>query len=139
MKLLLLTTEEVARIVNDANRAYCIAIGDPVPELWDNLDEETKQSAMDGISFALKGASPEESHNNWMKFKTEHGWTYGEEKDLEKKTHPCLVPYDELPYAQKVKDKLFLSIIDTFSIDVDDLDSLHQLPRIKDLPDEHQI
>lgn len=33
------------------------------------------------------------------------GWTYGEVKDTEKKTTPCLVPYDELPESEKEYDR----------------------------------
>ena len=32
-------------------------------------------------------------------------------KDLKKKTHHCLVPYDELPEAQKAKDAIFQAVI----------------------------
>ena len=37
------------------------------------------------------------------------GWVYGEHKDEQRKTHPCIVPYDELPAAQRAKDALFLA------------------------------
>lgn len=47
-----------------------------------------------------------------MKEKIEDGWVYGDEKDTEKKTHPCLVPYEELPEFQKKKDALFQAIVD---------------------------
>jgi hypothetical protein len=39
--------------------------------------------------------------------KRSEGWEHGETKDVERKTHPCLVPYDELPPEQKRKDELF--------------------------------
>jgi hypothetical protein len=31
-------------------------------------------------------------------------------KDPEAKTHPCLVPYDDLPEYQQLKDRVFLAI-----------------------------
>jgi hypothetical protein len=36
---------------------------------------------------------------------------YGETKDPVKKTHPWMIPYDELPQIQKTKDKLFLAVV----------------------------
>ena len=35
------------------------------------------------------------------------GWVYGIVKDPESKTHPCLVPYQDLPAEQRIKDSLF--------------------------------
>lgn len=34
-------------------------------------------------------------HDVWAAGRIKEGWTYGEVKDTEKKTTPCLVPYDE--------------------------------------------
>lgn len=35
-------------------------------------------------------------HENWMAERMENGWTYGPEKDVERKRSPYLVPYEEL-------------------------------------------
>jgi ryanodine receptor 2 len=35
----------------------------------------------------------------------DEGWTYGPERDGQAKTHPCLVPYDELPEDEKEYDR----------------------------------
>jgi hypothetical protein len=32
-------------------------------------------------------------------------------RDPEKKTHPCMLPYAELPESQKKKDDLFLTTV----------------------------
>ena len=63
-------------------------------------------SLLQGTRFGLKniGMTPEENHENWMRCKTEQGWVYGEVKDFEKKTHPDLVPFDELPKVEADKD-----------------------------------
>jgi hypothetical protein len=36
---------------------------------------------------------------------------YGEVKDAEKKTHPCIVPYKDLPPEQQAKDHLFKAVV----------------------------
>lgn len=105
---------QVARVVHEANRALQIEQDDPtipVSVSWDELDQETKDSAIDGILTVLNGATPEESHENWVQFKISHGWTLGPVKDEQKKEHPLLVPYDELPESQKIKDDLFVAIV----------------------------
>ena len=54
---------------------------------------------------------PEASHISWMKQKAEDGWVYGPVKDPEKKQHPCMVPFDQLPIDQQAKDFIFRSIV----------------------------
>ncbi len=53
----------------------------------------------------------EDQHMQWMKDKVMAGWIYGPVKDSEAKTHPCILPYDELPPEQKVKDHVFRAIV----------------------------
>lgn len=44
-------------------------------------------------------------HDRWMAQKISQGYVWGEAKDDEKKTHPCIVPYDALPENEKDKDR----------------------------------
>ena len=44
-------------------------------------------------------------HEVWAKERIRQGWSYGEQRDDIKKEHPCLVPYDELPEAEKEYDR----------------------------------
>ena len=44
-------------------------------------------------------------HEVWAAGRIADGWTYGEKRDDEKKTHPCLVPYEELPESEKEYDR----------------------------------
>lgn len=43
-----------------------------------------------------------------------NGWFYGEIQDNEKKIHPCIKPYHELPKEQKIKDIMFISQLKVF-------------------------
>ncbi len=47
----------------------------------------------------------ENVHENWAKGRIKDGWVYGEVRDDEKKTTPCLVPYDELTDSEKEYDR----------------------------------
>lgn len=44
-------------------------------------------------------------HDVWAQGRIAEGWTYGEERDDQRKTHPCLVPYEELPDAEREYDR----------------------------------
>lgn len=44
-------------------------------------------------------------HEVWAESRMAQGWTLGEKRDDEKKTHPCLVPYEELPEEEKEYDR----------------------------------
>ena len=44
-------------------------------------------------------------HEVWADTRMKQGWTYGEQRNDELKTHPCLIPYEELPEEEKVYDR----------------------------------
>lgn len=44
-------------------------------------------------------------HEVWAASRISQGWTYGEQRNDELKTHPCLVPYEELPEVEKAYDR----------------------------------
>lgn len=44
-------------------------------------------------------------HEVWSETRIKQGWTYGEQRNDEQKTHPCLVPYEELPEEEKEYDR----------------------------------
>ncbi len=105
--------EHIARVCHDANGSYCRTLGDESQVLWGLAPEWQRQSAIDGVEGILSGrvTSPEESHRNWCREKWRNGWVYAPTKDPEKKFHPCLVPYEDLPPEQRAKDALFFAIV----------------------------
>lgn len=111
----MLTIIEVARLCHEANRAYCLALGDTSQVAWADAPEWQRQSAVNGVEFICinQDASPSASHESWLKEKLENGWKYGPVKDADKKEHPCCVPYDQLPPEQRAKDYIFGAIVRT--------------------------
>lgn len=47
----------------------------------------------------------EHTHDIWAQQRMDQGWTYGEKRDDDKKFHPCLLPYEELPENEKDYDR----------------------------------
>ena len=55
--------------------------------------------------LALTETLAKNTHEVWASSRIKEGWTYGEIKNSEKKTTPCLVPYEELDEAEKEYDR----------------------------------
>ena len=51
-----------------------------------------------------------EAHNSWVEAYEKMGWTLGP-YDPYKKTHPDLVPYDDLDPREKIKDEVFVKLV----------------------------
>jgi hypothetical protein len=104
--------------------------GNLVP--WDQLPEKVKDSNRryaDHISIKLKAVDcylvplqdwdatgfqfkppeveimAEMEHERWVKERRREGWTYGEERDDNRKVHPSLVTWENLPESEKEKDR----------------------------------
>ncbi|MCK5020114.1 MAG: hypothetical protein KAS32_23875 [Candidatus Peribacteraceae bacterium] len=105
--------EDIAKICYQTNKAYCETIGDNSQVDWNRAADWQRQSVFDGVMFHLEHpyAGPSGSHENWLRLKQKEGWVYGETKDTIDKIHPCMIPYDELPVEQQIKDALFVSIV----------------------------
>lgn len=107
--------EEAARIAHEVNRAYCQAIGDNSQVPWENAPEWQRQSAFMGAQGIAVGqiVTPGDSHRSWLAEKERDGWAWGPKKNPDLKQHPCMVPFEDLPAEQQVKDHLFLATVKT--------------------------
>lgn len=107
--------EWIARACHEVNRAYCTAIGDYSQPVWEDAEDWQKESAVLGVKAVIANprGTPQDSHANWLAHKQAEGWVYGPKKDPAKKEHPCMVPYDQLPLEQRVKDYLFIAVVRT--------------------------
>ena len=111
--------EAAARVAHEANRAWCAANGDMSQPTWDEAPDWQRESAICGVQFHINNpdAGDSASHDSWMAQKVADGWVYGAEKnpDATPPTHHCIVPFDQLPKVQQVKDALFRSIVHAIS------------------------
>lgn len=114
-----LTAEQIAEVCHETNRVYCRLGGDHSHRDWTTTPDSIKASTIAGVNTALSlgdKATPELMHKKWSDYKKAEGWTLGPVKDLEKKTHPNLKPYQELPASERLKDLLFVRIVKTLSV-----------------------
>jgi len=118
-----LRQQRAAGVAPEQNSSLC-----PWDALPEHLKEANRQQA-DDIGAKLKAVhcsaaplldweeplfkfEPDEverlarmEHERWMTAKLDGGWRHGSKKDDEARTHPCLIPYDDLPPHEKEKDR----------------------------------
>ncbi len=104
----------IAMVAHEANRAYCGALGDVSQPEWEQAPDWQRGSAERGVEFHLENPDATEaaSHESWLAEKKREGWKYGPVKNPDAKEHPCFVPFDQLPKAQQLKDRLFKAVVD---------------------------
>jgi hypothetical protein len=107
--------EACARAAHEANRSYSRALGDFSHTSWENATEEQRASCRNGVEGIFNGNDARKSHESWLRFKVAAGWAYGPVKDEAKKQHPCFLPYDQLPEAQRLKDTIFHDVVKTMA------------------------
>jgi len=105
--------ELIAEVCHNTNKVYCDSIGDISQVEWDEAPEWQKHSAIKGVEAHLENpeTTPQQTHENWYKHKEAEGWKFGINKDETLKTHPCMIPYFQLPREQRIKDYLFKQCI----------------------------
>lgn len=81
-------------VVNTTNKF----VYEPYPIHLDDitLDEDLSE---------LQEAIAENAHEIWAKARTDQGWTYGPERNDQKKETPDMVPYCSLPESEKLYDR----------------------------------
>lgn len=66
---------------------------------------DTSSIVLDDTLTELMEAIAKNVHDIWAAGRIADGWTYGEKRDDEKKTTPCMVPYEELTESEKEYDR----------------------------------
>lgn len=113
-----MNVEKIARVCHEVNRVLTEYAEDvPVQPPWEDCDVDMQSSCIRGVEFALQNpeATPEEQHEAWMKDRLAEGWCWGPVKDPIKKTHPALMPYEDLSEATRLKDAVFRCVVRTLA------------------------
>jgi len=130
--------EEIARLIYEATRIEAGWSNRPVvPEAWEQRDEKFRKQFIEIVSQYLSMQelpSPEEAHISWMDAYLLMGWQYGETRNPIKKTHPDILPFDQLPKDERDKDAIFLSFLWLVKFLLTSLTEMEE--RVKGLKDE---
>lgn len=106
--------ERAAIFIYEGARLQAFAMNAPIiPEPWSARDEAFKAQFLDVIRMMTgpdRKADPAELHDDWVRAYEAMGWEYGPVRDTEAKTHPDMVPYDELGPEEKAKDGVFVAL-----------------------------
>lgn len=105
--------ELVARVMHEAVRAFQSANNQSPSPHWNKAPKWMKKASIEAVEFRISNpnASAADQHDQWSEEKKHAGWKFGSSKDAEEKTHPLLIPYEELPFIERQKDALVASII----------------------------
>jgi RyR domain len=49
------------------------------------------------------------AHEIWAQKRMQDGWSYGAHRDDTKRTHPCLIPYENLSESEKEYDRVMVN------------------------------
>lgn len=104
--------EACAKIGHEANRLFCEVMGDYSHRRWEDTSDDLKQVARQAvIGIAEHDYNAQQSHEAWVTAKRAAGWAYGQQKDVDKKLHPCMVEWAQLPFEQQHKDLLWINSV----------------------------
>lgn len=103
----------IAEVCHNAVRAWMHLHGDPTYPTWLLSPGYMKRANISSVEFILTNPDStfQEIHGNWCSSKVKEGWKYGKVLNSHRKTHPCLIPYDELPPKQKGKNAIYKGIV----------------------------
>lgn len=67
---------------------------------------DTSAAQLSPALIELTERLAENAHDLWAAQRLSDGWTHGPNRDDAAKKHPCLVPYADLPGAEKEYDRI---------------------------------
>lgn len=106
------TPQEMARVAHAVIRELQLVNGEPnVAPPWDEAHPDGEPADTSQVEYALNGGTAAEQRQEWVRWKLSQGWTYGPVKDAARKTHPDLMPDDELPPRARVKDDAYIAVV----------------------------
>jgi len=100
--------------IYEAARLECIASNRPIiPEMWLDRDEPFRaqfHKTVERVCADGYETTPEAEHDSWHQAYKDMGWCYGPERSTTAKTHPDMVPFDQLSLLEQEKDQVFLDL-----------------------------
>lgn len=106
----------IAKVIHSANKAYADAIGGRLLNpSWEEAPEQQRQDLLKAIaSTIINPQTPQFSHEQWCLAREKEGWTKDINYNPHRKTHPSLVPFDQLTFEEQFKSHLYMGIASIF-------------------------
>lgn len=105
-----------AIFVYEAARLQADAVDAPIiPPPWNDREPEFQKQFLDVIEMMCgpdRKTDPEELHDDWVRAYADMGWKYGPVRDAEKREHPDMVSFADLPWRERNKDEVFIALCD---------------------------
>lgn len=109
-----LLSERRAKFVYEAARVENAMAKRPInPEPWENRDLAFRKNMIMAVSRQCgpgRMTSPAKLHDDWVKAYLKMGWKYGRKRNVEKKTHPDMVPFMKMGRKEREKDWVFFML-----------------------------
>lgn len=105
--------DALCRAMHEVNRTWCEVQEDSSQPLWEDAPDWQRDAIRKGVLHHLEHPQAPDgaAHNAWLAEKRAQGWSYGEAKDAEAKTHPAMVPFDELSPERKAKYRIARAVV----------------------------
>lgn len=104
--------QQVQRFNGDEDAVTAALLVDLHPDLLAAAVESSRATRAGEIANA-RGR-----HEHWARFLAERGWRQGP-RHREAKTHPMLVPWEDLPRAERDKNRVLLGIVLNMTVDAE--------------------
>ena len=106
--------EEIAKIIHGVTSQIRRMDNSQVND-WNNLSEFQRENAANAVKkiYSDPHRTPEELHDLWMEPLIKDGWTCGEYNHA-LKTHPSILPFEELEDSEVLKDFIWYYLTEAF-------------------------
>jgi hypothetical protein len=112
------TDEQAARVVHALFIEMQAVLGDDMPSRpWFSESRKQRKLVLDGVRRIREQPmlTAKDHHEAWRTGKRAQGWAYDPVKDPAEKTHPDMLPWNELSPEAKDKSVLFLAVVRALS------------------------
>ena len=110
-----LTLIQIAAVAYGAIREYRLSVEGVETPPWDALcigvQNEVIRTVEAEVAAQSQALSVADRHHLWVHERIQQGWVYGAVLSTEHRTHPHLLPYQDLPRPQLDRDRLLISVI----------------------------
>jgi RyR domain len=100
-------------IYEGARLAAYAAKASIIPEPWELREEAFRAQFLNVIEKQCgpdRSGDPKRLHDDWVDAYMKMGWVFGKERDPVAKTHPDMVPYEDLGHLERDKDAVFVAL-----------------------------